>query len=625
MKYKYLVATALIGSCTFLGSCMEEFAEINTNPTVVSKPDPRYLFTQALSVFEGNDYFTWFYDYTNLQRWSQTAVNAGGNENTVTTMTKTGNMGGQVYNVMNPVNELIYIINTTMSGEEQAKYASLKALCQPLMIYLAMLDTDMCGAMAYSEAYQGRYTNPPLLTPKYDTQEELFELWETQLKEAVKTLSDDSSTQQSLGAQDLIYKGDYTLWLKFANSLRLKLAARLINVDKARALAIVKDVSNYPIMTELGDDFIYNKGIYERHFAGGNDMNRDVASKQLIDFMVGHQDPRVRVFFEKNDYNSRVVQAFLTAGQDLPSFIADKIITEVKDGKTVFKDWKAPGEPWVRYHGIPSFVDAGSTDLHPEYADYFDKAKQLWVTSGKTFNPTSRVNQYMFDKKVAIEYPDLPGETEPEKNLYAWFGLYLSAAEVNLYLAEFKLLSKGEDIGFPESAESYLKKGVELSVRAYDKVAGLNHIPYYDDTYSKDLFDESIKLQEAEVTKLKNDPILTLNGTDLENLEKIYLQQYIHFALMPADQYAMMRRSGCPIENSSLYPMEKMYPNAASFPLPRRFQITPPTADDRMGDIKRKAYLDQGFSYGPDPATLNRERVWYDKQAPQFGAGPKMN
>lgn len=624
MKYKYLVATALIGSCTFLGSCMDEFADINTNPTVVSKPDPRYLFTQALSSFEGNGYFTWFYDYANLQKWSQTAVSAGGNENTVTTMTKIGSMGGQVYDVMNQVNELTHIINTTLSGEEQAKYASLKALCQPLMIYLAMLDTDMSGSMAYSEAYQGRYTNPPLLTPKYDTQEELFTLWENQLKEAVITLS-DGSTQQSLGAQDLIYKGDYSLWLKFANSLRLKLAARLINVDRARALALVKDVSNYPIMNELGDDFIYNKGIYERHFPGGNSMNRDVASKQLIDFMVGHQDPRVRVFFEKNDYNSRVVQAFLTAGQRLPSFIEDKIITENKDGKEVFKGWKAPGEPWVRYHGVPAFVDAGSTDQNPDDADYFDKAKQLWVVSGKTFNPTSRVNQYMFDKKVAIEFPDLPGQTEPEKNLYAWFGLYLSAAEVNLYLAEFKLLSKGQDIGFPESAESYLKKGVELSVRAYDKVAGLNHIPYYDNTYSKDEFDKSIKLQEAEVANLKNDPILTLNGTDIENLEKVYLQQYIHFVLMPADQYTTMRRSGCPMENSSLYKMEKLYPTATSFPLPRRFQITQPTADDRMGDIKKKAYLDQGFSYGPDPATLNRERVWFDKKAPQFGAGPIMN
>ena len=30
--------------------------------------------------------------------------------------------GPQVYNVMNQVNELTYIVNTTLEGEEQAKY-----------------------------------------------------------------------------------------------------------------------------------------------------------------------------------------------------------------------------------------------------------------------------------------------------------------------------------------------------------------------------------------------------------------------------------------------------------------------------------------------------------------------
>ena len=47
---------------------------------------------------------------------------------------------------------------------------------------------------------------------------------------------------------------------------------------------------------------------------------------------------------------------------------------------------------------------------------------------------------------------------------------YLSTAEVNLYLAELKLLSQGQDIGFSGNAESYLKKGVEYSMRAYDKM-----------------------------------------------------------------------------------------------------------------------------------------------------------
>lgn len=637
MKLKYIMAGFLVAGCAFLGSCKDEFAEVNTNPTIVSKPDPRYLFTQALAVFDGHDYFTWFYDYANLQRWSQTVASTGGNENLMTTMSNSGKMGSQVYAVMNQVNELTHVINTTLTGEEQAKYTYLKALCQPLMIYLAMWDSDMHGDMPYTEAYQARYGGT--LTPKYDSQSELYELWEQQLKESVETLANDVTldgakiVQQSLQSQDLIYQGDYTKWLKFANSVRLKLAARLINEDKARAFEIVKDVSRYPVMEGIDDDFFYNKSATDRHMPGGNSMsNRGAGSMQLVNFMVDNLDPRVRVFFEKNEYNSIIVQAFLDKNQRLPSFIENKIITEEENGKKVFKGWKAPGEPWVRYHGLPTIVDAGLADQYPEYADYYDKAGKLWKVSdedGKgetTYYPYSPLNQYMFDKKEIIEYPVAPGAPKVQiTDLYAWYGLYMSSAEVNLYLAEFKTLSQGADIGFSGDAESYLKKGVECSVRAYDKLAGLNHVPYYDNTFGQDKYDVSIKLQESEVSTLLNNPILTLDGTVAENLEKIYLQQYIHFVFFPADQYCMMRRSGCPKKDSDLYPMLDLNPKVSVYPLPRRFQVTQPTVDDKMGDIKRQAYQNQGFSYGPEPATLNTERVWIDKKAPQFGEGPKLN
>ena len=366
---------------------------------------------------------------------------------------------------------------------------------------------------------------------------------------------------------------------------------------------------------------------------GGNSMdNRGGGSMQLINFMLEHFDPRIRVFFEKNDYNSIVVQAFYDKGQRLPSFVEENVISEEVNGKKVFKGWKAPGEPWVRYYGLPTEVEAGLADQHPEYADYFDKAGKLWKVSDKdgngetTYYPYSPLNQYMFDKKVIIDYPVAPGAPKVQiTDLYAWYGLYLSTAEVNLYLAELKLLSQGQDIGFSGNAESYLKKGVEYSMRAYDKLAGLNHIPYYDNTFGQDKFDVTIKLQENEVTRLLNDPILTLDGSTTENLEKVYLQQYIHFIFFPADQYIMMRRSGCPMKESDLYPMLNLNPKVSNYPLPRRFQVTQPTVDDKMGDIKRKAYQDQGYSYGPEPTILNTERVWYDKKAPQFGEGPNLN
>ncbi len=636
MKYKYLVAGLLLSASAFMGSCKDEFAGINTNPTFVSKADPRYLFTQALANFDGHDYFEWYYDFTNMQKWSQTTVSSGGNDNLMNTMTNAGSLGSRVYPVMNLVNELKYVVDTNLSGEEQAKYTYLKAICDPLMIYLAMLDSDMYGSMAYTEAYQARYGGT--LTPKYDTQSELFDLWEAQLKEAVETLANNVTVegkavaQQSLGNQDLIYKGDYTKWLKFANSLRLKLAARLINEDLNRALNIVKEVSKYPVMDGLEDDFFYNKGIDDRHFAGGNSLNRVAGSMQLVNFLVDNFDPRVRFFFEKNDYNSVVVQAFLDKNQKMASFIEDKIEVEEVDGKKVFKGWKAPGEPWVRYVGMPTVVDASLNEMYPEYVDYYQGLDgNLWKVSdleGKgetTYVPYARLNQYMFDKKEIINFPVAPGAPKVQiTDYYAWYGLYFSTAEVNLYLAEFKLLAQGKDIGFAGSAESYLKKGAEFSVRAYDKLADLNKIPYYHVTFEQDKFDKSIKLEEAEVTNLLANSILTLDGTLVENLEKVYLQQYIHFVFSPADQFVMMRRSGCPMTNSTLYPLEALNPGVGAYPIPRRLQIIEPALDDKMGDIKKAAYTEQGYSYGPNPSTLNTERVWYDKKAPQFGEGPKL-
>ena len=85
------------------------------------------LFTQALANFDGHDYFAWYYDYNNMLRWSQTVASTGGNENLMTTMSNSGKMGSQVYNVMNQVNELTYIVKYNFRGRRTSKiYLSKK-------------------------------------------------------------------------------------------------------------------------------------------------------------------------------------------------------------------------------------------------------------------------------------------------------------------------------------------------------------------------------------------------------------------------------------------------------------------------------------------------------------------
>lgn len=125
---------------------------------------------------------------------------------------------------------------------------------------------------------------------------------------------------------------------------------------------------------------------------------------------------------------------------------------------------------------------------------------------------------------------------------------------------------------------------------------------------------------------LTHDPYI-LNGNLIDNLEKVYLQQYIHYLMSPVDQFVTVRRSGVPMKGSKIYQWEDFDVQTDFAPLiPRRFKVSEPVKSDILYELTVGAYNDQGYTYGSGndvPATLNKERVWYDKKAPNFGEGPK--
>lgn len=624
MKYKYLAAT-ILASSALLGSCIDEFADINTNPGDITKPDARYLFTECLSNFEPADYGAWYYDFQYISYWGQTLAPSSGNTDMLNFITEQGNVGSQIYRYLRMAKDLRYFIDRNLGEEEKAAAQNIKAMTYPLGVYLCMLDTDMYGSMAYIEADEARYTNPPLLTPKYDTQEELFEVWLKELDETITTLSKNHEVKQTtLGAQDFIYKGDISKWLKLANSLKLKIAARLYNTDKERAIMIVNEAaaSSAGFLSSNEDDLIYNRGRYDNHW--NNEITVGVGSKQLIDFMINNRDPRVRVIFSKNEFNSNVVQAYFDQKKNLPFYIAQNVEYEEVSGRKVFKGWKAPGEPWVRYYGVPLEVNA---KVNNDYKDYFDPQGTMFHLltkegAKKEYTPKSFINREVIKGNFDYTYPDAPDtEVIQDKEDYGWFGNYFSAGEVSLYLAEFKLLGAN----LPKSAQDYLTDGITMSVKSYDNIAALNHIPYYDQTYINDKFDKSIKLVAGEIETMLDHSVYKLNGSLKENLEKIYLQQYIHQIMSPVDMFVTVRRSGVPMKDSNIYPYQTFYKALGeSYKIPRRFRINEPTPSDIMKDIIMGAIKEQGFTYGNDPVKLSSERIWYDKNAPEFGTGPKQ-
>ena len=88
--------------------------------------------------------------------------------------------------------------------------------------------TDYWGPIPYFNA------GVPGNSVAYDPQDKIYDDFFKRLA-AAATILEGKKTEHPYGDFDLIYAGDATKWLKFCNTLRLRLALRISKVDPARA------------------------------------------------------------------------------------------------------------------------------------------------------------------------------------------------------------------------------------------------------------------------------------------------------------------------------------------------------------------------------------------------------
>ncbi|WP_216857865.1 SusD/RagB family nutrient-binding outer membrane lipoprotein [Pedobacter steynii] len=148
---------------------------------------------------------------------------------------------------------------------------------------------------------------------KYQSAEDIY----TAMLDDLKKIADELSVTTVKPAiltgfktQDLINKGDMTLWKKYCNSLRLRMLTRVSGTPKFQARAsqeissILSDQSKYPLVAENADNVmlkVYDLGsdINAKGFKTGlEDWNGNIAGKVMIDRMKASSDPRLRAMFE---------------------------------------------------------------------------------------------------------------------------------------------------------------------------------------------------------------------------------------------------------------------------------------------------------------------------------------
>ena len=639
---KILLAALALGSVAMTG-CKDDWSEMNQDPAAVSKANISYFFAKAVDYFEPQPYLEYYYNAPLKYQWAGWGHggSAGAGEG-ILTLTATGDQGGQYVRTLRIVREMEQEM-ANMSEEDQAANAPYLAATKVLTVYQGIYDTDMTGSLPYEEACLLKWGGP--VTPAYDSQEKLFSTWLAELNEAIQTFTKPGAIITA--GQDAVYGGKVEKWAKFANSLKLRIAVRLLaqNPTLAKQVASEVESASCGYIDSVDDAVLFNKATvnndsndYIYHWFNG--FTGMVAKESIINFMVDNLDPRVRFFYTKNSWNSKIVQGYYDAGLEIPEFIEKNVVSEVgADGKKKFVKWGGLGEPWVRYYGLTEDWEA-SLDATGKYRWYFQSSyanasSELTLYDANKQNPTQyttysvlnrmMVNGRTYNAASQSEAAALPGEGSKATfttNSRPWYGMYLSGAEVNLYLAEFAMLNNNES-----KAETHYNKALQLSVQEYDKLAGLNQVAYHSSVtgnFNYDPNEGAIDLKDGEIeAMMAGDDAYSFTGTAAEKLEKIYLQQLIHFTLYPNEVFVTARRSGYPSFNSTILPR----PNYAQVPansIPRRFPTGALTDTDKMRDVKQAAFAEQGLtvtSNGLYDAVLATERLWADKNAPAWGAG----
>lgn len=171
------------------------------------------------------------------------------------------------------------------------------AWAQILRVAAMQRITDMYGPIPYSKVSSGN------IKVEYDSQEDAYKAMFTDLTAAINTLTTyvaANPDSKPMAEYDGIYQGDFKQWVKFANSLKLRMALRIRFADATLAKKMAEEAVNHIIgvMTSNADNAKYN-------YTKGNpitvmwDAYKDTrACADITSYMLGYNDPRIGKYFQ---------------------------------------------------------------------------------------------------------------------------------------------------------------------------------------------------------------------------------------------------------------------------------------------------------------------------------------
>lgn len=430
-------------------------------------------------------------------------------------------------------------------------------IARVMRVYAFSKMTDLYGDIPYSQA--GR---PALYSyPEYDTQESIYKSMLAELDEAQANLGSGTAKMKS---QDLYFQGDAASWKRFANSLMLRLAMRLVKVDEATAKQYAAKAQANGLITD-------NAQNVKLDHPGGTTTNDSAEPFAKIN---AHED--------KEFFMSKTFIDVLKESAD-PRLALIATVCENPDISVQSADYQYGNSDPAIQQGLPSggYSNGPSSPYFiGQVDDRFDKSE------GNIYHDTPGDAGVHFKSRFSV--PNRYTYSDPEAPTFI-----VTNAQTQLLLSEAAV--RGYVSG---DAAAYFEAALRAAMAQFSQFPSKGASTLVD-TY---LTDDAVNTYVSNMMTLFN------AADNAGKIGMINIQYWINSFGDEYESFANWRRSGWPVLTESPFCSGKPQAdgNSASNGIPRRFRY--PTSEDQINTANYQAAVSR--LSGGDRFD---SRVWWDK------------
>jgi len=185
----------------------------------------------------------------------------------------------------------LYVLRELADEQENNYYSGIADL---YLAYLLALTTDLFGEVPFDECFQPELT----LTPRYQTGEELYAEVNALITSGITKL-EGTAPAAAPSADDLIFGGSASAWVKFGYSLRARQLLHLSKLPQFDPAAVLAAAANGFTSNDDNALLYYGTAANEQNpmFVFDRDRAQDTRmGEYLVDLMNGLSDPRLPLY-----------------------------------------------------------------------------------------------------------------------------------------------------------------------------------------------------------------------------------------------------------------------------------------------------------------------------------------